>query len=50
MSGVKRLLEKMRRTKAGWTFADLERLYIGLWFEIREGGNIVYIFILSFLN
>jgi len=39
MSRVDRLLEKMRRSKAGWTFTDLERLYIGLGFEIREGGK-----------
>ncbi len=39
MSGVDRLLDRMRRSKAGWAFADLERLYVGLGFEIREGGK-----------
>lgn len=39
MSGVDRLLDRMRRSKAGWTFADLERLYIGLGFKMREGGK-----------
>ena len=32
-------LSRMRRSKAGWTFEDLERLYVGLGFEIREGGK-----------
>ena len=39
MPGVDRLLDRMRRGKAGWTFADLERLYVGLGFKIREGGK-----------
>jgi len=29
----------MRRSKAGWTFNDLEKLYLGLGFEMREGGS-----------
>jgi len=37
MSKIDRLLNRMRRSKAGWTFADLEHLYVGLGFEIREG-------------
>jgi len=39
MPGVDRLLDRMRRSKAGWTFADLERLYVGLGFKIREEGK-----------
>jgi hypothetical protein len=39
MSSIQDLLERMRRSKAGWTFADLEKLYIGLGFEVREGGK-----------
>ena len=37
MSSVDRLLERMRRSKAGWTSDDLEKLYLGLGFEMREG-------------
>lgn len=36
---VERLLERMRRSKAGWTFTDLEKLYLGLGFRMREGGK-----------
>ena len=36
---VERLLERMRRSKAGWTFTDLEKLYLGLGFTMREGGK-----------
>lgn len=39
MDPVESLLLRMQRTKSGWTFDDLERLYVGLGFEIREGGN-----------
>jgi len=39
MSSVKRLLEKMRRSKAGWSFDDLDKLYVGLGFKMREGGK-----------
>jgi len=39
MSSVEHLLEKMRRSKAGWTCDDLERLYLGLGFKMREGGK-----------
>lgn len=39
MDPVEYLLERMQRTKAGWTFDDLERLYVGLGFEIKEGGK-----------
>ena len=39
MASVERLLERMRRSKAGWRLADLEKLYVGLGFEAREGGK-----------
>ena len=31
------LLERMRRSKTGWTAGDLERLYVGFGFRWREG-------------
>jgi len=31
-----KLLEKMRRSKSGWTFIDLEKLYLGFGFEKHE--------------
>ena len=34
-----KLLEKMRRSKAGWTCDDLDELYISHGFEMREGGK-----------
>jgi len=37
MSSVDRLLERMRQSKAGWRFADLEKLYLGLGFDFQEG-------------
>jgi len=39
MPSIEKLLERMHRSKAGWTFADLEKLYLGLGFEVREGGK-----------
>lgn len=39
MSGVENLLKRMRRTKAGWTYVDLDNLYRGLGFKMREGGK-----------
>ncbi len=39
MSEVENLLKGMRRTKAGWTNADLDNLYRGLGFKMREGGK-----------
>lgn len=39
MSRVKSLLERMRRSKAGWTYVDLDNLYRGLGFKVREGGK-----------
>ena len=32
-------MERMHRSKAGWSFADLQKLYVGLGFEVREGGK-----------
>ncbi len=39
MPSVERLLERMRRSKAGWVSNDLDKLYVGLGFEVREGGR-----------
>ena len=39
MPSVERLLESMRRSKSGWSSDDLEKLYLGLGFEFREGGK-----------
>ena len=39
MSSIEDLIEAMKRSKAGWRGADLEKLYLGLGFEIREGGK-----------
>ena len=44
MSKAEKLLNKMRTSKAGWSFEDLEVLYTGFGFEKREGGkHTVYI-------
>jgi hypothetical protein len=41
--GAVTLLERMRRTPAGWTFADFERLYSGFGFVSRNrGAHTVY--------
>jgi len=39
MPGVENLLKRMRRSKAGWTYVDLDNLYRGLGFKVREGGK-----------
>ena len=39
MSRAEDLLDRMRRSKAGWTYADLDNLYRGLGFKVREGGK-----------
>lgn len=39
MPPVDDLLERMRRSKGGWSADDLERLYVGLGFEFREGAK-----------
>jgi hypothetical protein len=39
MPAVDDLLERMRRSKGGWSADDLEKLYIGLGFEFREGAK-----------
>lgn len=39
MSSTDKLLERMRRSKVGWTCDDLEKLYLGLGFEYREGSR-----------
>ena len=33
------MLEKMRRSKAGWSFVDLEKLYKAFGFDKIEGGK-----------
>lgn len=33
------LLDRMRRSKTGWRFDDLERLYVGFGFHYVEGGK-----------
>ena len=37
MSDAKKLLSRMRASKAGWSQADLEALYLGFGFGFREG-------------
>ena len=39
MAGRKaeKLLERMRKSKSGWTSKDLVRLYRGFGFEVRKG-------------
>lgn len=39
MSSIDRLLERMQRSKAGWRFTDLEKVYLGLGFEAYEGAK-----------
>jgi hypothetical protein len=39
MPPIEHLLESMRRSKGGWSADDLEKLYVGLGFEFREGGK-----------
>lgn len=39
MSRGDELLEKMRRTKTGWKFNDLDALYLSFGFEKYEGGK-----------
>ena len=34
---AKKLLERMRKSKSGWTSQDLLRLYRGFGFDIRNG-------------
>ena len=39
MSSIEHLLNRMRATKTGWRDIDLRKLYLGLGFEVREGGK-----------
>lgn len=39
MSPAEKLLARMRQSKAGWGFHDLDALYRGFGFEAREGGK-----------
>lgn len=44
MNGDEKLLASMRRSKAGWGWNDLDRLYTSFGFTKREGGkHTVYI-------
>lgn len=44
MTSAEKLYQRMRRTKAGWKPSDLDRLYRGFGFEVREGAkHILYI-------
>ena len=38
-SKAENLLERMRRSQAGWRRTDLEKLYRGFGFDIRHGSN-----------
>lgn len=39
MDAAEKLLERMRASKAGWGEKDLETLYRGFSFEVREGSR-----------
>lgn len=39
MTEANRLLDRMRRSKTGWTAADLHRLYTSFGFDFRQGGR-----------
>jgi hypothetical protein len=38
-SGAARLLDRMRRSRSGWRYNDLRRLYLGCGFESEQGGK-----------
>lgn len=38
-TAAEKLLERMRQSKQGWTFDDLEHLYIGFGFSYRDKGK-----------
>lgn len=39
MSKDEKLLDRMRRSKTGWRFNDIESLYLSFGFEKYEGGR-----------
>jgi predicted RNA binding protein YcfA (HicA-like mRNA interferase family) len=39
MDAAEKLLERMRASKASWSAQDLETLYLGFGFQVREGGR-----------
>ncbi len=39
MSRAENLLERARRSQAGWSFRDLHRLYTSFGFEMRQGAK-----------
>lgn len=44
-SGDEKLLASMRRSKAGWGWNDVDRLYTSFGFTKREGGkHTIYVF------
>ena len=38
-SKAEKLLQRMRRSQAGWKYKDVETLLYGFGFEIRQGAN-----------
>lgn len=38
-SAAEKLLERMRQSKHGWGFSDLEALYVGFGFVYRDKGK-----------
>ncbi len=39
MTKAEKLLERMRATKEGWRFNDLDELYKGFGFEVHQGSK-----------
>lgn len=39
MSSAEKLLDRMRRSRNGWSQSDFEILYTGFGFKKKEGGN-----------
>ena len=39
MSAADKLYERAKRTKAGWRFEEVRRLYLGFGFEEKQGGK-----------
>lgn len=39
MSSAKKLLTRMRQSKSGWRYDDLDALYRGFGFEVHEGSK-----------
>lgn len=44
MTAAEKLLARMRQSKSGWKYKDLDTLYCGFGFEVHEGkGHTMYI-------